>query len=281
MIMGIAVLALSFAVVLIYESYGVSLMRSQYLTGWTLLSLVIFLALYNVRKKLPFLPLGSASGWFRAHLLAGWFCVLFFLIHVEMRLPNGPVETALAVILAGLVFSGLFGFWISRSFPSRLTRHGSVFLSAAPSGWGKISDDVIYERIPEFYRKIRERAEMVVIRSSEVAESTTIPDFYVDRLDAFFGGPRNFWLHVVGSNRPLATILNEIKILDPYLNPEEKEISKELRDLVRLKHHMDFHHALQGLLKQWLFVHIPLTYVLALFIIVHVVLVYAFSIGNS
>ena len=30
-------------------------------SGWILLSLVVFLALYNVRKKLPLLPLGSSA----------------------------------------------------------------------------------------------------------------------------------------------------------------------------------------------------------------------------
>ena len=43
------------------------------------------------------------------------------------------------------------------------------------------------------------------------------------------------------------------------------------------KDQLDFHQAMQGLLKGWLFVHIPLTYALLLFALVHLVLVYAFS----
>lgn len=276
-----ALLVLCLAAILVHRAYGASLLHSQYWSGWTLLALVIFLALYNFRKKLTFLPFGASSLWLQAHVLAGWFCVLLFLLHVEMRLPNGPLESAMAVIFMGVAISGLIGLWISRSFPPRLTQHGRVHLSRIPREWGKMDEDVIYERIPEFYRKIRERAAAIVIQSAKDSRSTTISDFYVDRLDNFFSGPRSFWLHIIGSNRPLATILSEITVLEQYLNSEEKRMSRELSALVRLKHHMDFHHALQGLLKRWLFVHIPLTYVLLLFIFVHVVLVYAFSMGNS
>jgi hypothetical protein len=49
--------------------------------------------------------------------------------------------------------------------------------------------------------------------------------------------------------------------------------------LLREKRRLDFHYALQGLLKAWLFVHIPFTYSLLLFIVVHIVLVFGFSAG--
>jgi hypothetical protein len=274
------VLSLSATAILVYQAYGVSLLRTQYLSGWILLFLVMVLSLYNTRKKLTFLPIGAASAWLEAHILAGWFSVLLFLLHVEMRLPNGPLESALAAIFFGVAVSGLAGLWISRKFPPRLTRHGRVHLSNVPSEWGKMEGDVIYERIPIFFRRIRERAESIIVESAGESRSNTISDFYIERLDAFFSGPRNFWLHIIGSNRPLAIFLNQLSTLEQYLNPEEKLISKELGDLVRLKHHMDFHYALQGLLKRWLFVHIPLTYVLLLFIFVHVTLVYAFSAGS-
>ncbi len=40
---------------------------------------------------------------------------------------------------------------------------------------------------------------------------------------------------------------------------------------------LDYHHAMQGVLKGWLFVHIPLTYVTLIFIVVHVVIVHTFA----
>jgi len=49
--------------------------------------------------------------------------------------------------------------------------------------------------------------------------------------------------------------------------------------LVRQKDGLDYHYALQLVLKGWLFTHIPLTYSLLLLTLVHVVLVFAFSGG--
>ena len=41
-------------------------------TGWLLLALVLGLTFFNARKKLPFLPLLSASTWLQAHIYLGW-----------------------------------------------------------------------------------------------------------------------------------------------------------------------------------------------------------------
>ena len=44
---------------------------SAFTTGYLLLAAVLFLALYNVRKKLPFLPLGSSAAWLQWHMYVG------------------------------------------------------------------------------------------------------------------------------------------------------------------------------------------------------------------
>ena len=64
-----------------------------------------------------------------------------------------------------------------------------------------------------------------------------------------------------------------------FLNREEREVMKQIAELVRRKDTLDYHHSLQLTLKLWLFVHIPLTYSLLIFSLVHIVLVYAFSGG--
>jgi hypothetical protein len=48
---------------------------------------------------------------------------------------------------------------------------------------------------------------------------------------------------------------------------------------VRQKDGLDYHQALQFMLRGWLFIHIPLTYSLMIFSVMHIVLVYAFSGG--
>ena len=52
-----------------------------------------------------------------------------------------------------------------------------------------------------------------------------------------------------------------------------------MRELVIAKDNLDFHRANGGLLKLWLFIHIPATYALIVAIVVHILLAYSFSTG--
>ena len=61
------------------------------------------------------------------------------------------------------------------------------------------------------------------------------------------------------------------------LATDEVPVFDELLELVHAKGDVDFHRSLQGALKLWLFVHLPLSLVLLLLIAVHVVVVHAFG----
>ena len=54
-----------------------------------MLAAILFLALYNVRKKLPFLPLGSSTAWLQWHLYVGIGSVGVFALHAGLRWPTG------------------------------------------------------------------------------------------------------------------------------------------------------------------------------------------------
>ncbi len=58
-----------------------------FLTGWALLAGIFVLTIYNVRKKLPFLPLGKSETWLQIHVYLGFFTTLLFLIHLNFRRP--------------------------------------------------------------------------------------------------------------------------------------------------------------------------------------------------
>ena len=69
--------------------------------------------------------------------------------------------------------------------------------------------------------------------------------------------------------------------LERYLNADDRERLAELRYLVERKDELDFAYALQGAMKFWLFIHVPLTGALLIGMLVHTVLVHAFSGGLS
>src|SRR5207249_2990537 len=78
-------------------------------SGLALLAVVLFLAFFNARKKLPFLPLLKASAWMRFHSYAGWFAVALFLLHIQFRVPQGQLEIVLALLFVAVSASGVAG----------------------------------------------------------------------------------------------------------------------------------------------------------------------------
>jgi len=247
-----------------YARYSPDYPRLSYFSGALLFLLMLVLALYNGRKKLPFLPVGTSEGWLQFHIYAGFFTVVLFLVHVHFRLATGRFEIILFWLYVLVTVSGVAGLFVSRAIPKLLTTRGG---------------EVLFERIPAIRRSLQEQAEMLALRSMPDAHSTTIADFYTRHLEDFFDGPRNLTLHLLEVRRPLHVLQNQIADLHRYLNARERETLDKIALLVRQKDGLDYHQALQLLLRGWLFVHIPLTYSLLIFSAVHVVLVYAFSGG--
>ncbi len=259
-----AMLAAAAACVGAFELAEPRFPRIDFVTGWVLLFLALFLTAYNLRKKVAVLPLLSARIWLRVHSWVGLLATVVFGLHLRWQIPRGPLEAILAALFAAVTLSGIAGWWLSIAIPRRLTGAGG---------------EIPYERIPVVMRGLRERAEALVVAAIPESGATTLADFYSARLSPFFSGPSNFASHVLGSRRALNGLLSEIGELKRYLGPVEMSSSVELAALVREKDTLDLHRAMQLTLKGWLFIHIPLTYGMLAFAAAHVVVVYAFSGG--
>ena len=245
--------------------YGLSLRDASFLSGWLLAGGMVFLTLFNVRKKLPFLPLVSAAFWLQVHAYLGLLTAFVFLLHTSLSAPQGLFETVLWWIFVLLALSGVLGLFFSRVLPNRIRQRG---------------ERVIFERIPGFRAELAQEVEELAMRSVTESGSNTIASYYTGRLQPFFRGPRNFLAHLRGSVEPLNKFQNEIASLRRYLNTPEQSILEEINERVIVKDDLDRQYALQCVLKGWLFVHIPLTYVLLLLSLCHIVLVYAFATGT-
>jgi hypothetical protein len=240
---------------------AINLQRAEIFSGFTLFGLILLLSLLNARKKLPFLPLLSASLWLHLHIYAGLLSILLFLAHIGFRSPRGPLEVVLAVIFAVVALSGFFGLAISRWIPRQLTLHG---------------ESVIFERIPSLRCRLQKEVEELVIDCVAATGSSTLADFYEANLRRYFLTHRHAGSHLLGSSKPLKRLLAQIEAMDRYLSDEERKVMARLMEAVRTKDHLDFHLAGQGLLKGWLFVHIPFTYTLIILATVHGVCAWLF-----
>ncbi len=239
--------------------------KMPYLTGWFLFVLMVVLAAYNGRKKLPFLPAVRSDTWLQVHIYVGFFTAALFAVHVGMRIPGGWFESVLAWLYVLVMVSGIGGLAMSRIIPKRLTTRGG---------------EVLYEQIPAVRRALADEAESLALKAVAEAKNTTIMDFYTQHLQAFFAGPRNVMGHIFEVTSPLNELQHRINEMNRFLNAKERVLMDRVAELVRQKDGLDYHYSLQLALRLWLFVHIPLTYSLLIFSVVHVVLVFAFSGGT-
>ena len=92
------------------------LQPTAFTTGYLLLSAIGFLALYNLRKKLPFLPIGSSAAWLQWHIYVGMGTIGIFALHVGPNWPRGPLNITLAIVYLLTIGSGFIGLYLSRTF---------------------------------------------------------------------------------------------------------------------------------------------------------------------
>lgn len=241
-----------------------SLSPSSIATGCIMLAAVLFLALYNLRKQLPFLPLGTSTTWLQWHIYVGIGSIGIFALHAGIAWPTGFLETFLAATYAATILSGLIGLYLTRTIPAQLARVG---------------EEVIFERIPALRSQVGRQADEVVMQAVTTSGTTTLADFYVDRLYGFFRRGRGIGYIIRPTTAVRRNLMAEMQHLRRYLSEAELTACERLFALVRRKDDLDFHSVRQGLLKGWLFVHIGLTYALVALALTHGLIAVAFRGG--
>jgi hypothetical protein len=256
----------AFAVIVWVQSYyDQALRRPEFFNGWLLLAGVTFLTLFNIRKKLPMLPLGAARHWTQLHIYIGFVTAGLFALHAGLSLPGGVLDSGLWLAFVLVVLSGVVGAYLSRTVPLRLR---------------EASEPILLERIPGYRAQLAREAAEIAEQSIVDQASLTISTFYAAKIHDFMQGPRNLFAHLGGSDRGVLPYTAGLDALERYVDDTGKEIIAELRDRVVAKNDLDFQYAHLMMLRLWLFVHIPATYGLLVFAAVHVAAVYAFSSGT-
>jgi hypothetical protein len=241
----------------------ISLQRSEFVTGYALFGLLLLLAMFNARKKLPMLPLARSAYWLAAHVVGGLAAIGLFFIHTGSIWPTGAYEQALAIVFYLVSLSGIFGYVVQRIYPRRLVQ---------------TDFEIIFERIPEELAEIREETEMEIRKCTEETGSDTLARHYIETLSWYFRRPRFFLNSAFGGDAGNHWLRNQYRSVNRYLNDAEKAYLDRISNLARMKAKIDIHYACQSVMKVWLLLHLPIAAALLGLMFWHVIVVNVYAI---
>jgi hypothetical protein len=269
---GLLIAAISGGLFWLVWIYGNGLRDPRYLDGWLLAGgMSVQLSLHIAIKTASLSP-KSAARWRKVHIFVGYLLIAAFISHSDFSLPDTGFEWALWAGFVLVTLSGIFGTYLAWSLQAR---HG-------------IDERVGYDRIPARRAELARDVQAAVARTEPAAAAIALPappydawimDLYSTHLRNFFQGQRNSAAHLIGSQRPLKRLTDEIDNLSGYVDQPSHEKLAAIKALVVEKDRLDFARVHLGLSKGWLFVHVPVTYTLVVLTVLHVLVVYAFSSG--
>jgi len=236
----------------------------DFATGYILFGLMVFLALYNGRKKLSMVPLGKASVWLTAHLAVGILALVVFRLHVDALWPTGPMHLALALLFYTVCASGVIGYGLQLALSRRLAQAGG---------------EIIYERIPAEIAAIRAQVEKAVLQAATDSGNDTLGRDYLQTLAWYFAQPRFFWSNALGGfgRRAENWLQRHLHTIGRYLSEAERARLDDLARLGAEKRHIDVQYAMQSLLKRWTIFHVPLAAAMLALAAWHLILVEVFA----
>jgi hypothetical protein len=257
--------AIAFTGILIWHrSANAAFPGSQFGSGYILMALIVFLALYTGRKRLRMLPVGRASVWLTLHVVGGLLALPLFWFHAGMLWPAGPVGGTLAALFYGVSLSGILGYGLQLWFSRRLTQAG---------------DEAIYERIPAEITQIRAEVEEVIRKAAEESGNDTLGQDYLQTLAWYFARPRFFWNSAFGGfgRRAEIWMQHHLDTIGRYLTPAETTQLAHIATLAAKKRGVDVQYAMQSLLKRWTMIHVPLAVAMLTLAVWHLILVNVFA----
>lgn len=236
--------------------------HSAVVTGWLLVAVLLALILFNARKKLPFLPLLSASSWMQFHIYAGLFASAVFLVHTGGQVPTGSFDRVLWLAFVLVAISGFVGIGLSRAMPARLRSRGEA---------------VLFERIPAIRTRLTAEVEELASRSVTETGSPAIAELYIRRLRPFLAETAPKLGHLFEVRHSFRHLLRDLGATERYLSPKGRQFLDQIESRLVTKDSLDYQYTIHMTLRGWLFLHVPLSFSLIPLILVHIVLYYAFG----
>jgi hypothetical protein len=272
-VQGLCIVAISGGLFWLVWIYGNGLRDPRYFDGWMLAGGMSLQLYFHIAIKTASLAPKSAKRWRKIHVFLGYLLIPAFISHSDFSLPDTSLEWALWTGFVLVTLSGIFGAYLAWSLKAK----------------GRIDESVRYDQIPSLRAEMSRNVYAAVAQMDPADAAIALPglphdswiiDLYTTHLRDFFQGQRNFSAHLIGSQRPLKRLINEIDKLSRYVDQKSQDKLATIKILVIEKDRLDFARVYLGLTRGWLFVHVPVTYALIVLTVLHILVAYAFSSGD-
>ena len=230
--------------------------------GTISLGIFVFAALLGVRKKLPFLPVGNVQRWLRGHIWLTLLTIPLILLHSGFRLGS-PMTTTLMVLYAVVMVSGIYGLILQHKLPTMM----KVSLPA----------EIVFEQIPNVRAQLCAAAENLkrslkqqatsesAVVAVDVSQEEVLAGFIEQRLIPYLRARRGE-KYRLGQAREADEIFRYLKLrVDEMYRPRVDDMRRWCDERRLTDTQLRMQHWLHG----WLFVHVPLSFLLLLMTVWH------------
>lgn len=230
--------------------------------GTISLGIFVFAALLGVRKKLPFLPVGNVQRWLRGHIWLTLLTIPLILLHSGFRL-GGPMTTTLMVLYAIVMVSGIYGLILQHKLPTMMKE--------------SLPAEIVFEQIPnmraqlcavaeKFQRSLKQQATSgSAVVATDVSQEEVLAGFIEQRLLPYLRA-RHGEKYRLGHAREADDIFRHLKLRVDEMYGARVDDMRRWCDERRLT---DTQVRMQHWLHGWLFVHVPLSFLLLLMTVWH------------
>lgn len=245
-----------------------------YVLGTVGALLIVWLTALGIRKRRYRSTAGTVQGWTSAHIYLGSMLLLVATLHCDAQF-GWNVHTLAYVLMCLVLVSGFYGLYAYLHIPGRLAANRA----------GK-ERAVWLQELAELDDRIRN----VVASCDAQLQEMALSALELTRLGGSMGqqlGARDHsGIQVSGSDKPAANIEQAV-ILQALSNripdarkQSEAEVLNELLALFGRRrvilHLLRKDIQLQGLVKIWLYFHIPLTMALLMALLIHILTVFIY-----
>jgi hypothetical protein len=230
--------------------------------GTISLGIFVFAALLGVRKKLPFLPVGNVQRWLRGHIWLTLLTIPLIFLHSGFRL-GGPMTTTLMVLYAIVMVSGIYGLILQHKLPTMMK--------------GSLPAEIVFEQIPNVRAQLCAAAENLqrslkqqatsgsAVVAVDVSQEEVLAGFIEQRLIPYLSARRGE-KYRLGQAREADEIFRHLKLrVDEMYRPRVDDMRRWCDERRLTDTQLRMQHWLQG----WLFVHVPLSFLLLLMTVWH------------